>query len=189
MKKSIGAKTIAYPTPVWIVGTYDANGTPNGMTAAWAGICCSDPPAVCVSIRKSRHSYEPIVERKAFTISVPSERQVTEADYFGIASGRKTNKFKDAGLTPVQSEIVDAPYVGEFPLVAECRLLHTFELGVHTQFVGEILDIKADTEVLDEKGSPDMAKMRPMSFAPGADIYYGVGRLIGNAFSIGKTLT
>ncbi|MBC8875655.1 MAG: hypothetical protein H8E44_40025 [Planctomycetes bacterium] len=75
-------------------------------------------------------------------------------------------------------------------MVAECRLLHTLELGAHTQFVGEILDDKADEAVLGEDGFPIMEKMRPMSFSPGANTYYGdgVGQLVGKAFSIGKGL-
>ncbi len=189
MRKSLGAETLVYPTPVWVVGTFDQNGRPNAMTAAWGGVCCSKPPCVAVSLRKARHTYASIVQRKAFTISIPSETHAKEADYLGIVSGAEADKFAATGLTAVRSDVVDAPYVGEFPLVAECRLLHAFELGVHTQFVGEILDIKADVAVLGEDGFPDMEKMRPMSFAPGANTYYGVDRLVGKAFSIGKELT
>ncbi len=188
MKKSLGVETLLYPTPVWVVGTYDLDGRPNAMTAAWGGICCSKPPCVAVSLRKARHTYAAIVERKAFTVSVPSEAHAKEADYFGIASGAKTDKFAATGLTAVRSEVVDAPYVGEFPVVVECKLLHTFELGVHTQFVGEILDVKAETAVLGEDGFPDMQKMKPICFAPGANTYYGVDQLVGKAFSIGKDL-
>ena len=74
----------------------------------------------------------------------------------------------------------------EFPLVLECRLLHTFELGLHTQFVGEILDVKADQAMLGEGGVPDIEKLRPIIFAPAAQAYYGIGRRLGKAFSIGK---
>jgi flavin reductase (DIM6/NTAB) family NADH-FMN oxidoreductase RutF len=186
MKKPLGAKTILYPTPVLVVGTYDAQGTPNVMTAAWGGICCSDPPCVAVSLRKATYSYQCIVDRKAFTISVPSERYAKEADYFGIASGRAVDKFAATGLTPVHSDLVDAPYVQEFPLVLECRLLHTFELGLHTQFVGEILDVKADQTVFGEGGSLDIEKLKPIIFAPAIQAYYSLGQRLGKAFSIGK---
>lgn len=69
-----------------------------------------------------------------------------------MVSGKTADKFAAAGLTPVKSEVVDAPYIREFPLIAECRLLHTVEIGLHTQFIGEIMDIKADESVLNEKG-------------------------------------
>jgi flavin reductase (DIM6/NTAB) family NADH-FMN oxidoreductase RutF len=186
MKKSLGAKTILYPTPVLVVGTYDLNGKPNAMTAAWGGICCSVPPCVAVSLRKATYSYGNIVSRKAFTISIPSERHVAAADYFGIASGKVDDKFAAAELTPVRSELVDAPYVQEFPLVLECRLAHTFELGLHTQFVGEIVDVKVDESALGEDGSPDLEKLRPLIYAPGMQAYFGIGQLLGKAFAVGK---
>ena len=93
MKKSLGAKTLIYPTPVWVVGTYDNEGKPNVMTAAWGGVCCSQPPCVGVSLRKATYSFGSIMERKAFTVNVPSDAHVREADYFGIASGRDSDKF------------------------------------------------------------------------------------------------
>ena len=127
MKKSIGPRTMAFPTPVWVVGTYDANDKPNAMTAAWASICCSKPPAIGVSLRKATYSYGNIVQRQAFTISVPDEAHVREVDYLGMATGREVNKFATARLTPAASTVVDAPYVEEFPLVLECKLIHTWK--------------------------------------------------------------
>ncbi|MCE5266880.1 MAG: flavin reductase family protein [Planctomycetaceae bacterium] len=186
MKKSLGAKTILYPTPVLVVGTYDEHGKANVMTAAWGGICCSVPPCVAVSLRSATYSHGNIVRRGAFTVSIPSERFVKEADYFGIASGRVEDKFAATGLTPARSQFVDAPYVQEFPLVLECRLAHIFELGLHTQFVGEILDVKIDEEVLDKDGLPELQKLLPIAFAPETREYQALGRRLGTAFSIGR---
>jgi len=185
MKKSIGPKSIVYPTPVFVVGTYDQSGNPNVMTAAWGGICCSQPPCVAVSLRKATYTYGNIVERRAFTISIPPETYVKEADYFGIVSGRNENKFLRSGLTPVKSEVVDAPYVQEFPFVLECKLLHTLEIGLHTQFIGEIMDIKVDESVIGEKGLPDIEKVKPIIWEPATMTYHGVGNYLGRAFSIG----
>ena len=91
MKESLGDKTVL-PTPVWVVGTYDKVGKPNVMTAAWARICCSDPPAVMVALRKVTYTYENILNRKAFTVSVPSEKHIRETDYFGMVSGKDADK-------------------------------------------------------------------------------------------------
>ena len=186
MKKSLGAETLVVPTPTWIVGTYDTDGRPNVMTAAWGGICCSDPPCIAVSLRKATYSYGSLVARKAFTINVPSEIYVKEADYVGLVSGRATDKFSATGLTPVRSELVDAPYVAEFPMVLECQVLHVFELGLHTQFVGQIMDVKADEAVLGTTGHPEIEKIRPIIFSPGSREYHGVGASLGQAFAIGK---
>ncbi len=188
MKKSFGAKTLVFPTPVWVVGTYDKEGTPNIMAVAWGGICCSRPPCVAVSLRKATYTYGNLAGRKAFTVSVPSEEHAVQADYVGIASGKDGNKFAAAGLTPVRSDLVDAPYVGEFPLVLECRLLHSIEIGLHTQFIGEILDVKAEESILGEKGLPDIEKVRPLLFDPEINTYHGVGRLVGKTYKIGRQI-
>jgi flavin reductase (DIM6/NTAB) family NADH-FMN oxidoreductase RutF len=185
VKHSLGAKTLIHPTPTWIVGSYDQQGRPNGMTAAWGGICCSDPPCVAVSLRKATYSYGSLLARRAFTISVPTQSQ---ADYFGLVSGRDTDKFAATGWTPVRSDLVDAPYVQECPLVLECKVLHVFELGLHTQFVGQILDVKANDEVLDASGMPDIQRILPIVFSPGDRVYYGVGASLGRAFSLGKEI-
>jgi flavin reductase (DIM6/NTAB) family NADH-FMN oxidoreductase RutF len=188
MKKSIGAKTLAMPAPVWLVGTYDLAGKPNIMTAAWGCICCSQPPAIAVSLRKATHSYAAIVANQGFTVSIPGELQVAEADYAGIVSGKDTDKFAACGWTAVASDLVKAPYVGEVPLVIECKLIHTLEIGLHTQFVGEIVDIKADEGVLGEKGYPDITKVKPFTWDPAHRGYYGLGPFLGKAWEIGKAI-
>src|SRR3989339_86899 len=158
MKKSFGRKTLIFPAPVWCVGSYDADGHPNVMTIAWGGICCSKPPCVTISLRQATYTYGNIIKRQAYTLSVPSVRYVQAADYFGMVSGRKVNKFKETGLTPIKSDLVDAPYVEEFPMILECRVIHHYEIGLHTHFVGEILDVKVDEDVLGDDGVPDIEK-------------------------------
>jgi flavin reductase (DIM6/NTAB) family NADH-FMN oxidoreductase RutF len=188
MKKSRGARTIVYPTPVFIVGTYDEAGKPNMMTAAWGGICCSRPPCIAVSMRAATQSHGNINARKAFTINIASEDYVTEADYVGIVSGRDVNKFAETGLTPVKSDLVDAPYVAEFPMVVECKLLHILEIGLHTLFVGEVQDVKAEADVFNDEGKIDIEKVRPLLWAPDGGGYYGIGDFLGQGFQIGREL-
>jgi flavin reductase (DIM6/NTAB) family NADH-FMN oxidoreductase RutF len=139
---------------------------------------------VAISLRKATYSYGNIVESKAFTINIPSEDLLKEADYAGSTSGRDTNKFQDLGLTPVKSDLVNAPYTEEFPFILECQLLHTFELGSHTQFVGEILDVKTEESITSEDGIPDLAKLRPFSYDPGTRAYYSTGTILGKAYSV-----
>jgi flavin reductase (DIM6/NTAB) family NADH-FMN oxidoreductase RutF len=186
MKKSFGAKTLIVPTPVWCVGSYDAAENPNIMTIAWGGICCSQPPCVTVSLRKATYTYGNILERKAYTINVPSEKYAKETDYFGMTSGRSTDKFKKSGLTPVRSDIVDAPYVKEFPMILECNVIHHYEIGLHTHFVGEIMDVKIEEGVLTDGSKPDIEKIRPIVFSPDVRQYHGIGEFVGKAFDIGK---
>jgi flavin reductase (DIM6/NTAB) family NADH-FMN oxidoreductase RutF len=139
-------------------------------------------------MRKATYSHGCIVERKAFTVGIACETRMVEADYAGIASGRDVDKFAVAGLTPVKSELVDAPYAAEFPVVLECRLLHIVEIGLHTQFIGEIVDVKADADVLDDDGQLDIMKIKPLIYDTSHKGYHGVGPLLGRAFSVGKVL-
>lgn len=186
MKKSLGPKTIIYPMPVLVIGTYDINNKPNLMTVAWGCICCSDPPCVAISILKSRQTYENIMNKKAFTVNILSEDMVKEADYYGIVSGRNEDKFSRTNITPVKSELVSAPYGKEFPLVLECKLYKITELGAHTQFVGEILDAKAEESILDKSGNPDIEKLRPFFLDTTGSNYFSIGKILAKAFSVGK---
>jgi flavin reductase (DIM6/NTAB) family NADH-FMN oxidoreductase RutF len=185
MRRSLGAKTLLYPTPVLIVGTYDLQGRPNAMTASWGGICCSGPPCVAVAIRRSRHTYDNILAKKEFTVSIPSGSHVAEADYLGMVSGKDEDKFQATGLTPVRSDIVDAPYIKEFPLALECRMLHMLDLGQHTQFIGEILDVKAEEGIMDGE-KVDVEMLDPFWYAPGSATYYDMGKKIDQGHSVGK---
>ncbi|MDR1376248.1 MAG: flavin reductase family protein, partial [Synergistaceae bacterium] len=165
MKKNIGAELGIYPTPIVVVGTYDKDDKPNIATLAWTGICCSEPPSVQVSIRKSRHTHAAIVERKVFSVNVPSVKYIAEADYAGIVSGKDTDKFQVTKLTPARGELLDVPLVAEFPISMECRLTHTLELGSHDLFVGEIVACWVAEEAL-RNGRPDPKKVDPLAFAP-----------------------
>lgn len=188
MKRSIDPQTLAYPTPAWVVGSYDQEGRPNAATVAWAGICSSKPPSVAVSLRDATYSHAALMRRRAFTLNVPSEEHAAVVDYFGLVSGRKIDKFAASGLTPVRADMVDAPYVDEFPLVLECKIVQVVELGLHTQFVGQIVNIKADEVVLGEKRLPEIEKVRPILFAPDNFGYYGIGKYLGKAFELGKEI-
>jgi flavin reductase (DIM6/NTAB) family NADH-FMN oxidoreductase RutF len=185
-KISLGANSFAPITPVWVVGTYDHAGKPNAMTAAWAGVCCSKPPCVYVSLRKATYTYDNLMGRKAFTVSFPSEAYVKEADYFGMASGRDSDKFAVTKLTPVKSELVAAPYVGEFPVILECKVINVAEIGLHTMFIGEVLDVKADKSLLSENGLPDVEKVQPLIWSLANMSYRKVGGHVGKSFSVGK---
>ena len=188
MKKSIGAQALAFLSPVWIVGTYDREGKPNVMAVSWGGICCSTPPCLSVSIQKIRYSYQSLIEKKVFTVSVPSEEYAKEADYFGIASGKDVDKFSHTGLTPVRAEWIEAPYVKEFPLVVECKVIKVLELGSHTQFIGQIMDVKAEDRVLGDNGLPLVERVKPIVVGAKIWSYHGIGNYLGQAFSLGREL-
>ena len=116
------------------------------------------------------------------------DRYANIADYLGMVSGRTVDKFAAAGLTAVRSEAVDAPLVEEFRLNLECRLLESVKLGLHTMFVGEIVDVQCEEDCLNEKGRPSIEKLQPLIFGVAQAEYYAVGDPVGPAFEIGKSL-
>ncbi len=186
MKKSLGPQTLVYPMPAFLVGTYDETGRANIMTAAWGGICCSEPPLLAVSIRKNRKTYEALVARKAFTISIPSGQLAAQTDFAGIATGRNTDKFAQLNLTPARGAFADAPYVEECPVVLELVVHSSQDLGSHVQFIGEIKDVKIDEDCLNEAGKPDIALVNPLLYDGGGREYRHVGSAAGKAFAGGK---
>jgi flavin reductase (DIM6/NTAB) family NADH-FMN oxidoreductase RutF len=189
MKLSLPPQTILLPCPVLIIATYGPDGRANMMNAAWGGIACSDPPCVSVSLREATLTFHNIKSSGAFTINIPSEKYFREADFVGLVSGKTHDKFKETGLTAEKSERVNAPIVAEFPYALECNLVNQVDLGLHTMFIGEIMGLVADSEVLTRQKLPDIEKVRPMLFGSfGNMAYYGVGNRIAAAFSVGNEL-
>lgn len=137
-------------------------------------------------LRKATYTHGNIMERKAFTVNIASESSAHQAAYVGRVSGRNVDKFKKTGLTPIKSTLVDAPYIKEFPLIIECQLTKTVELGSHTMFIGEIRDVKGDQPILSEEGVPDIKKLKPFVFAPGSSEFYGIGQSLGGVSDLAK---
>jgi flavin reductase (DIM6/NTAB) family NADH-FMN oxidoreductase RutF len=189
MKLSLPPKTLLLPSPVLIIGTYGSDGKPNMMNAAWGGIVSSKPPCISVSLREATLSFHNIKQTGAFTVNIPSERYLKEADFVGIVSGKEYDKFKTTGLTPDKSTLVNAPIVKEFPYTLECKLVREINLGSHTMFIGEIVGMVADSEVLNPKQLPDIEKVRPMKWGSlGSMAYYNIGNKLGDSFSAGNEL-
>lgn len=189
MKVFLPAQPILLPSPVLIIGTYGSDGKPNIMNAAWGGIASSKPPCISVSLRAATLSYHNIKQTEAFTVNIPSEKYLKEADFVGIVSGRDYDKFKETHLTPEKSKLVNAPIVKEFPYALECKLTRQVNLGTHTMFIGEIVGMIAESDILDPNKLPDIEKVRPMLWGSfGSMAYYNIGTNLGNSFSVGKEL-
>lgn len=182
-KKSLGVRAELYPKPALVIGSYDEAGEPNMMTAAWIGICNSNPLSIAVSMRPATYSHGNVTLSKAFTVNIPSSEMARYVDYAGRFSGKDVNKFNETGLTPVKAEFVNAPFVKEFPIVIECELTAFHDLGSHRQFIGKVIDVKADMAILDENGKVDVDLLNPLIYAGGN--YYETGRFIAK---VGESL-
>ncbi len=198
MKKELNIKYLSYPQAIFVVCSYNKQKQPNLMTVTLGGMCNHNPPLFFVSIRSACYSHQNILERQAFTVNVPSSHYLTEVDYVGLVSGRKTDKFAVCGLTPVESESVDAPYIDEFPTHAECKLHDTVDLGTHTMFIGEIVCIRGKESVLTDislfapnaKDVPDMIKAKGIVYAATGDhrYYCSLGEPLEKSYTIGRQL-
>jgi len=178
---NFGPKPLMFPQPVLIIATYDEDGRPNAMNAAW-GIT-TDFSEITISLSEHKTT-DNLAVRGAFTVSMATEDFVTACDYVGIESGRKVpDKFVRAGFHAIPSSFVDAPLIRELPMALECRV-KSFNDGILT---GEIVNVCADESVLTD-GKIDVRKLRPISFDPMGNAYFGVGDKVGCAFSDGAKL-
>jgi len=184
MRKNFGAKPILYPQPVFIIATYNEDGTANAMNAAWGGISEENEVSLCISA--GHKTTANVLSRKAFTISMATEDHVAACDYVGIASGNKVeNKLEKAGFHAEKSENVDAPLIAELPMAVECRL-KSYDPET-CRMVGEVVNVCADESVLTD-GNIDPAKLRPIIFDGANHTYLAVGAKVGDAFKDGLSL-
>jgi len=177
-KRSLGVKNLVFPEPAMVIGSYDKDGKPNIMTAAWFGVANSRPLKVSVSLRPATYSYHCIMANQAFTVNVPDASLVSYVKFAGKYSGRDMNKFDETGLTPVRSEYVNAPYIEEFPIVLECKVTEYHDLGSHRQFIGQVIDAKIDERLLNDEGRVNMDLFNPIIYGQGK--YYSGLDLIQN---------
>lgn len=184
MRKNFGAKTWLYPMPVLIVGTYDENGNPNAMNAAWGGIYDTNQVMVCLA--DDHKTTENIKETGAFTVSFATANTVVPCDYVGIVSANDVpDKFTRAGFHAQKSEHVNAPIIEELPMTVECRLIKFNEDGI---CIGEIVNVSADDSILDENGKVDAKKLDPIIYDSVTHAYWNLGEKVGQAFSDGKKI-
>lgn len=175
-KKVLPNYETLYPVPIVLVTCVDKKNNPNIITIAWCGVVSSAPPAISISIRPSRYSYELISQQKEFVVNIPNIDIAQQTDYCGFVSGRNTDKFKETGLTAITAKKVKSPLIKECPVNIECQLKQVIELGAHHMFIGEIVCVHADKDILDAKNI-DYTKARPITYNQGE--YWGLGEKIG----------
>ena len=183
-RKDFGAKPLTYPQPVLIIASYDENGVPDAMNAAWGGISESNEISMCLS--EGHKTVKNILSRKAFTVSMADAAHVVECDYVGMESGNQVaNKVEKAGFTVEKSERVDAPIINELAVCLECKL-KSYDPET-CRMVGEIINVSVDESVMTD-GKVDADKVAPITFDPFNNAYHVLGAKVGNAFADGAKL-
>ena len=184
MKTNLGKKTILYPMPVLMVGTYDKKGKPDVMAAAWGGVFNEGMINLCLD--KGHKTVANLKEKKAFTVAIADAAHVVECDYLGIVSAHdQADKVAKAGFTATKSVNVDAPVIEELPLTLECQL-ESYD-DTTEQAVGRIVNVIADDSILTD-GKVDPAKLKAITYDPENHTYIQLGQIVGKAFSDGNKL-
>ena len=185
MRKNFGAKEMCYPMPVFMIGTYNEDGTPNVMNAAWGGVTEDAQLTICVEAEHK--TAKNILARKAFTVSMGTAKTVVACDYVGIVSGNDDpNKFAKAGFHATKSMFVDAPLIDELPMTLECEMISYDPESC--RLVGKVINVCVDEAYLDANGKVDVAKLQPITFDPVHHNYLVLGEKVGKAFHDGLTL-
>ncbi|MCR5786340.1 MAG: flavin reductase family protein [Acholeplasmatales bacterium] len=185
MRKNFKEQSWVFPMPVFILGTYNEIGTANAMTAAWAGIYDTNKVFVSLSSHKTTDNFK---RTGAFTVSFATKEYAKECDYVGIVSGNKVpDKVARAGLTPVKSEFVNAPYFEELKVALECEVSKIIEDEDGIKLIGDIINVSADESVL-TNGKIDTEKLEPLSFDPANNRYYTINEYVADAFKVGIEL-
>lgn len=176
-----GAKPFMFPMPVLIIGTYDENGVPNAMNAAWGMI--TDYQEITISLSEHKTT-ENLTKTGAFTVSMATEDTVVACDYVGVESANKIpDKFARAGFHATKSTRVNAPLIDELPMALECKV-KSFADGI---LVGEIVNVCAEESVITD-GKIDPKKLKPIAYDPCNHTYTGLGDIVGKAFGDGLQL-
>ena len=184
MRKNFGAKPILYPQPVFIIGSYDENGNPDAMNAAWGGISESDEISMCLSA--GHKTVKNILARKAFTVSMATADTVVACDFVGMVSGNQVaDKLAKAGFHTEKSAFVDAPIIKELPMAVECELI-SYDPET-CRMVGRVVNVCAEESILTD-GNIDPMKLRPITYDGMNHVYHVLGEKVGNAFSDGAAL-
>ena len=185
MRKSFGPKPITYPQPVFIIASFDEQGHPNAMNAAWGGISEQNEISLCLSAHHK--TVLNILSSKVFSVAMGSVEQVVACDYVGIETGlKRADKLEKAGWHVEKGHSVPCPIIVELPLALECRLI---DYNPETCIMrGEIVDVSVDEKALTPEGKIDVKKLNPIIFDPANGQYLSVGEAVAKAFSSGLAL-
>ena len=165
-----------YPVPVVLVSSGDKDEA-NIITIAWCGVVCSKPPMLSISVRPGRHSHKIIKQKGNFVVNIPREDLLKKCDYCGMVSGSNTNKFKACNFTMTPSSKISSPMIEECPVNIECNVIKSLELGAHDIFIGEIVAVHADKDMMSKDGKIDFEKAKPIVYNHGE--YWNLGAKIG----------
>lgn len=176
-----------YPAPAVVASAYDEDGNADACTLAFATMCSHHPPAVMIAINSTlkRKTLKSILQSKEFCVGYPSVEHMAEVDYLGIETGYNVDKLAKVNFNHHKAEKVNAPIIDEFKVSVECKVIHIAEVGSHTQITGEIVNVHADEDVLDDKNKIIFEKLDPLVYDDITHSYFKTGEKVSDAFKAG----
>lgn len=167
-----------YPLPAVLVSCGDKESGHNLITISWTGTICTNPPMCYISVRPERHSYNLIKDSGEFVINLTTASMSRATDWCGVRSGRDYDKFKESGLTAIDSEVVSCPSVDESPISVECRVKEIVKLGSHDMFIADVVNVSVDDRYIDpETDSFSLKSADPIAYSHGH--YFKLGENLG----------
>lgn len=189
-KKELKLHAVVSPTETVVVSAYDKDGKANACTLAFYMVSSHIPPCVTIAINATqrRKTLADILESKAFVLGFPSIDQVKEADYLGVESGYATDKLANIGWAVSEGCTVHAPVIDVMRLSLECEVVHTVTIGSHMQVTGEVKNIIANEDILDERGRVVLEKLQPIIYDEEQVRYLSIGEKVSDAFRPGAEM-
>ncbi|MHA2271952.1 MAG: flavin reductase family protein [Candidatus Hodarchaeales archaeon] len=176
MKKDLKPSTAIIPCPAVLLSVGEGSDA-NIITLSWVANVNSIPPSIAAGVRPERHSYHLLKGTEDFVINIPTTDQLQATIICGTKSGRNINKFKTCNFTQMSSTKIQSPMIAECPINIECKTKQVVELGSHHLFIGEVLAVHIDEEIVDEKGQLDVAAAKLFTFNPVAGgEYWALGK-------------
>jgi flavin reductase (DIM6/NTAB) family NADH-FMN oxidoreductase RutF len=156
-----GFTRLIHPMPAFLVTCAGADGRPNAVAIAWLTPVSINPPLLAFAIRPQRYSYDLLQENTAFVVNAMAYDRAVEVLFCGRCSGRDVDKLATAGLTPVDSQAVNVPAIGEALAHVECEVEAEYPAGDHVIVVGRVVAASAEEGVLVD-GHRDLVAAPPL---------------------------
>jgi len=141
---------LLHPKVATLVAVRGEDGSSNFMACAWCMPVSEEPPMVALAIGKGSYTLQLIQETREFTINIPTKDLLRAVWVAGTRSGRRTDKWKTAKLTPGNAREVQAPIIRECVAHLECRLVEMHEVGECVLLIAEVVAAYADNDLYEE---------------------------------------
>ncbi|MDA9101261.1 flavin reductase family protein [Omnitrophica bacterium] len=131
------------PGPV-VMLTAPGRNRPDIMTLSWHTMMEFEPPLVGCVVSNRNYSFDLLRKAGECVINIPDINLAKKTVLCGNITGRRTDKFKTLGLTPLAAKRVKAPLIKECFANLECRIFDRSLVRKYNFFILEVLQAWVD---------------------------------------------